>query len=248
MTIQNEIDFLALRKVGKAVAVTLETMKACVKPGMTTAELDAIGKSVLTSHGAQSAPVKDYNFPGTTCISINHEAAHGIPSQRVIKAGDLINIDVSAELDGYYADTGFTLLVQASNPKLQRLLDCSQRALHKGISQAIDNAKLNQIGKAIENEAHRQGFTTIRNLAGHGTGRKLHEAPSEILNYYDAKQKGRLRKGMVIAIETFVSNGATFVEAGYDDWTLLAPDGCYVAQYEHTLVVTDGEPIILTRP
>ncbi len=248
MTIQNEIDYLALRKVGKAVATTLETMKARLEPGMTTAELDAIGKSVLESHGARSAPIKDYNFPGNTCISINHEAAHGIPSDRVIQAGDLINIDVSAELDGYYADTGFTLLVQGKNAQLERLLACSQLALQKGIAQAKADCKLNQIGKAIENEAHRQGFTTIRNLAGHGTGRKLHEAPKEILNYYDAKQKGRLRKGMVIAIETFVSNGATFVDEGSDGWTLLAPDGCYVAQYEHTLVVTDGEPIILTRP
>jgi methionyl aminopeptidase len=246
MTVQGQKDIDGLRKAGRAVAETLETMKAALRDGMTTRELDSIGAAVLERHGANPAPAKLYKFPGTTCISVNEAAAHGIPSERVIRHGDLINIDVSAEVDGYYADTGFSVPFGIAGGPLFDLCACSQRALKKALGVARAGEKLNRIGDVVQREAHAAGFETIRNLAGHGIGRKLHEEPS-ILSWYDPRQRGRLHKGMVIAVEPFVSTGARYtVEAG-DGWTLLADDGGFVAQYEHTIVITDGEPLVMTR-
>jgi methionyl aminopeptidase len=164
----------------------------------------------------------------------------------VIRTGDLINIDVSAELDGYYADTGFTVPFGIVDQELLNLCACSKRALGKALGAARAGEKLNRIGEVVEQEAVKSGFDVLRNLTGHGIGRKLHEEPS-IFSYYDPRQRGRLGKGMVVAIETFVSTGGRFAEETGDGWTLVADDGGYVAQYEHTVIVTEGEPIIVTK-
>jgi methionyl aminopeptidase len=246
MTIQGQKDINGLKKAGFAVADTLEIMKAALQDGVTTRELDRIGAERLKMHGAVSAPIKMYRFPGATCISVNHEVAHGIPSDRVIRKGDLVNIDVSAELDGYYADTGFTVPFGIVDKKLLDLCACSQRALNKALGVARAGEKLNRIGEVVQGEAHAAGFDVIRNLTGHGIGRKLHEEPS-IFSYYDKHQRGRLGMGMVVAIETFVSTGGQWAEETGDGWTLVADDGGYVAQYEHTVIVTKGEPIVVTR-
>jgi len=246
MTIQGQKDIDGLKKAGQAVAETLETMKSALCEGITTRDLDQIGAECLKRHGAVSAPIKMYRFPGTTCISVNREVAHGIPSDRVIRKGDLINIDVSAELNGYYADTGFTVPFGVTDSKLLDLCACSKRALGKALRVARAGEKLNRIGEVVELEANASGFDVIRNLTGHGIGRKLHEDPS-IFSYYDPHQRGRLGKGMVVAIETFVSTGGRFAEETGDGWTLVADDGGFVAQYEHTVIVTEGEPIVVTR-
>jgi methionyl aminopeptidase len=246
MTIQGQMDIEGLKKAGFAVADTLETMKQALRDGITTRELDQIGAERLKKHGAVSAPIKMYRFPGATCISVNREVAHGIPSDRVVRTGDLINIDVSAELNGYYADTGFTVPFGVTDPTLLNLCACSKRALGKALGVARAGAKLNSIGDVVQREAKSSGFDVIRNLTGHGIGRKLHEEPS-IFSYYDPKQRGRLGKGMVVAIETFVSTGGRFAEETGDGWTLVADDGGFVAQYEHTVIVTEGEPIVVTR-
>jgi methionyl aminopeptidase len=206
-----------------------------------------VGESVLTAHGAVSAPRKDYKFPGATCISINDAVAHGIPGDYRIQPGDWINLDVSACLGGFYADTGFTLQFRGADPELGRLAACSRRALKRALGEAKSGARLNRVGLAIEREAMAEGFTTVRNLSGHGVGRKLHEAPEGILNYYEPRQPGRFHKGQVVAIETFVSTGADeAVDAG-DGWTLTTEDGSRVAQYEHSIVITDKHPLVLTR-
>ena len=246
MTIQGQKDIDGLKKAGFAVADTLETMKSALREGITTRELDEIGAERLKKHGAVSAPIKMYRFPGATCISVNHEVAHGIPGNRVIRKGDLINIDVSAELDGYYADTGFTVPFGITDSRLLELCACSKRALGKALGVARAGQKLNRIGEVVQREAKESGFDVIRNLTGHGIGRKLHEEPS-IFSYYDPHQRGRLGKGMVVAIETFVSTGGRFAEENGDGWTLVADDGGYVAQYEHTVIVTEGEPIVVTQ-
>jgi methionyl aminopeptidase len=246
MTIRNHFDIEALRRIGQVVAETLELMKAGIEEGITTLELDAIAERNFAKHGAVSAPRKTYNFPGSTCISVNEAIAHGIPGDLRIRKGDLINLDVSAELDGYFADTGFTVAFGSEDEELAKLCDCSRRALRKAIAQAKPGQKLNRVGQAIEREAHQNGFTVIRNLTGHGTGGALHEYPENICNYYDPAQKGTLGKGMVVAIETFVSTGAEFAEEAGDGWTLTTADGSRVAQYEHTLIVTDDGPIITT--
>lgn len=246
MTVRGQADIDGLRRAGQVVAETLETMKAALREGMTTRELDAVGAAVLKRHGANPAPAKLYRFPGTTCISVNEEAAHGIPSDRVIRKGDLINIDVSAELGGYYADTGFSVPFGIESGELYELCACSRRALKNALGAARPGVKINHIGAVVEKTARDAGFSVIRNLAGHGIGRKLHEEPS-ILSWPDPRERGRLKKGMALAVETFVSTGGDFAVENGDGWTLVADDGGFVAQYEHTIVVTDGEPLIMTK-
>jgi len=247
MTVREPFQLEGLRKAGLAVAKALHAMRESLETGITTLELDEVGKRVLDGYGAVSAPKKDYGFPGTTCISVNEEVAHGIPGKRRIEPGDLVNFDVSACLDGYYADTGFTVLFRSEDRELRNLCACSSRALNRALKVAKAGAKINLVGKAIEDEARKEGFSTIRNLSGHGTGSRLHEPPDGLVNYYDPRIGGVFRKGMVLAIETFVSTGASQADEMDDGWTLTTPDGSFVAQYEHTVVVTEGEPLIMTR-
>ncbi|AST95801.1 type I methionyl aminopeptidase [Shouchella clausii] len=246
MSIESEHDLIALQKIGRIVAMAREEMLSSVRAGITTAELDRIGERVLDEHGAVSAPYITYGFPGTTCISVNEVAAHGIPGPRVLKEGDVVNIDVSAELGGYYADTGATTVVGSRSPHKEKLCQSSLRALQQGLKKARAGTKISGIGRAIHNEARKDGFTVIRNLAGHGIGRKLHEMPDGILNYYDPRDNRLLTNGLVLAVETFVSDGAEFVDEGADGWGLLLPDNHYAAQFEHTIVITKDKPLILT--
>jgi methionyl aminopeptidase len=245
--VRNDEELAGLKKIGRIVALAREEMKRKAAPGMTTLELDMIGKQVLDEHGAVSAPIKEYEFPGHTCISLNQEVAHGIPSdKKILKSGDLINIDISAALDGYYADTGISFVLGDGNEDLQKLCQAAQAAFDKGLLQAKAGKRLNQIGRAVFNEARAHGFTVIKNLTGHGIGTSLHEPPNHIMNYYDPFDNELLKNGMVIAFEPFVSTGAQFIVEGGDGWTFKTPDGSLVAQIEHTLVVTKNEPIILT--
>ncbi len=248
MIVGSDEQLIALRRIGKIVALAREEMLRRAKPGMSTAELDRVGKAVLDQYGATPAPGHVYQFPGTNCISLNHTAAHGIPSERtILQPGDIVNVDVSAELDGYYADTGGTVVMTPNDsPVKEKLLRSSRIALQRGIEQAKSGAKINQIGRAIHRQATADGFHVIRNLSGHGVGRGLHEEPDNILNFRDPRDGRLLAKGSVLAVETFLTTGAEWVEQSEDGWGLVCPDGSHVAQFEHTIVVTDHEPIILT--
>lgn len=247
MTIRHAFELEALRKAGIAVATALKTMQDSIEIGITTRELDAIGREVLEEFGALSAPESDYGFPGATCISVNEEVAHGIPGDRRIKAGDLVNLDVSASLNGYYADTGATIAFRCTDERLLELRDCSRRALHLALKSACANRPIRGVGQAIEGEAKRCGFTTVKNLSGHGTGSRLHEPPDGLVSYDEPRTRGTLKKGMVLAIETFVSTKGRYAHELEDGWTLVTGDGSFVAQFEHTVVVQEGEPLILTR-
>ena len=246
MTIETERDIDGLKRVGRIVAVVLREMLASIEAGMTTAELDDVGKTLLDRHGAQSAPQLTYKFPGATCISVNEEAAHGIPGSRVIQPGDVVNVDVSAELDAYFADTGGTRVVPPSTPVKDRLCHATKLALQEAVAEARAGNRLNRIGKAVQRVAKTHRFKIIKNLAGHGVGRSLHEEPDSILGYFEPRDARELREGMVIAIEPFLSTKSTFVEEAGDGWTLVGTQGNLSAQYEHTLIVTRGEPIIVT--
>ncbi len=246
MTVETEEDLLALQRIGKIVGECLRAMLDHIRPGMSTLELDAFGKRFLDARGARSAPTKDYRFPGTTCISINEEVAHGIPGDRVIAKGDVVNVDVSAELDGYYADTGGTIVVPPAAELALRLCAASQHTLHRAIAAAQAGEKLSVIGRAIEREAKNSGFEVVRNLCSHGVGRRLHEPPEQILPYYSATEKRRLKVGDVITIEPFLTTGLNYVTEGSDGWTLLNARGSLTAQHEHTLVITREHPIVLT--
>ena len=246
MSISSEKDLEALRKIGKIVARCLLYMQSNIEPGITTLELDTLGGEFLNLHGARSAPQLTYNFPGFTCISVNEEAAHGIPGAKIIKAGDLVNIDVSAELGGYFADTGGSSIVPPEKKLHLDICSAAKRALERAMLEARAGAKLNRIGHAIESEALESGFTVIENLGSHGVGRALHEEPEFIAGYYDKRDKRILKENQVITIEPFISSGATEVFDTGDGWTLATHSGIFTAQYEHTLVITKDKPLIMT--
>jgi methionyl aminopeptidase len=246
MTIETERDIECLTRVGRIVAAVLRQMLDSIEAGMTTAELDDVGRTLLDRHGARSAPQVMYKFPGATCISVNEEAAHGVPGPRVIRRGDVVNVDVSAELNGYFADTGGTRVVPPSTPIKDRLCRATKLALREAVAEARAGNKINRIGKAVQRVARTHQFKIIKNLAGHGVGRSLHEEPDSIVGYFEPRDKRELREGMVIAIEPFLSTKSTFVDEAGDGWTLVGAEGNLSAQYEHTLIVTRGEPIILT--
>ena len=247
MTLETENDLEGLKRIGKIVANCLQIMGKSIEPGMTTKELDDIGERYLHDHGAQSAPRLVYNFPGTTCISINNEVAHGIPGSRVVLAGDMVNIDVSAAMDGYFGDTGGSFIVPPENKVKRHLCDATRRALEAAMLVARAGQPLNGIGRAIEAVAAHHKLTIIRNLGSHGVGRALHEAPEFIAPYYDPKDKRMLKEGMVITIEPFLSTGATHVDESHDGWTLFTKPKFFSAQYEHTMVITKGAPLLMTQ-
>jgi len=246
MSIESENDLICLRNIGRIVADCLQHMAARLEPGITTLELDEIGRLFLEAHGARSAPRLTYKFPGTTCISVNEEAAHGIPGPKILSAGDLVNIDVSAELGGYFADTGGSFIIPPETDLKRNLCLATQRALSLALNEARAGQKLNLIGRAIEEEARRNSLTVIENLGSHGVGRALHEDPGFIQSYYDPKDQRVLRKNQVITIEPFLSTGAREVFETGDGWTLATSKRFLTAQYEHTLVITEGLPLIMT--
>ncbi|MEO1514284.1 MAG: type I methionyl aminopeptidase [Bacteroidota bacterium] len=247
MSIETQTDLLAIQEAGKAVAITLRKMREYAKVGMSTKELDEYGYAILQSFGAEAAPKKDYNFPGYTCISINDEVCHGIPSKdRLLQDGDLVNIDVSAELNGYYGDNGSSFILGNDRQQLQPLVDASKAILRAAIQTIKSKMRISELGGYIEAEANKRGFKVIRNLCGHGIGRKLHEAPAEIPCFKDNYNRMRFRKNSVIAVETFISTQAEYAFETEDGWTMKTPDRSFVAQHEHTLIVTDEAPIILT--
>jgi methionyl aminopeptidase len=246
MTVESEDDVAGLKRVGKIAALVLRDMLDALEPGMTTAELDERGRAALESHGARSAPRLVYDFPGATCISVNEEAAHGVPGARVLERGDVVNVDVSAELDGYFADTGGTSVVPPSSAQKMRLLHATRLALDEAVKQAKTGNRINEIGRAVERVAKAHRFKIIENLAGHGVGRKLHEAPEAIVGYYEPRDTRVLSEGMVIAIEPFLSTKSTSVSEAADGWTLVGAAGNLSAQYEHTVIVTRRGPIVVT--
>lgn len=249
MVISNEAQLQSLRHTGQLVAQVLSRMQAHAQPGMCTAELDAFGGALLNAAGAQSAPQQCYDFPGFTCISVNEEAAHGIPGERILQAGDLVNIDVSAVLDGFFADTGGSFVLApndtADQELKQRLCSAALHARNIGVAAVQAGRRINHIGRQIERAIQATGFRNVRNLSGHGVGGALHEEPT-LRNYFDARDTEQLQEGQVLTIEPFLSTNVSRVRELADGWTLAGRPSSLFAQYEHTLVVTRGQPIILT--
>ncbi|NQX57139.1 type I methionyl aminopeptidase [Pedobacter panaciterrae] len=247
MSITSDEELSGMQQISNAVAETLKQMREHAAPGMTAKELDDFGGAILSALGAKSAPKLTYDFPGWTCISVNNEIAHGIPTEnKVFKEGDIINIDVSAELNGFWADNGGSFILGEDINELQPLVDASKQILRKAIDQIKGGVKIADIGRLIETEARKSGYKVIKNLAGHGVGRSLHEEPHEILNCYDRFNTTRFRKNSIVAIETFIATASTYADQEKDGWTLVGNKGGYVAQHEHTIMVTDGKPVILT--
>jgi methionyl aminopeptidase len=212
MTVENEDQLEKLRAIGNLVARTLVAMGKALEPGMTTKQLDDIGRALLEKEGARSAPELTYDFPGATCISIGPDCAHGIPDDTKVRPGDLVNIDVSAELDGFYGDTGASFAVPPVKPRIERLCRDGRQAMLAGIKAVKPGSRLNEIGRSIERFANRNGYTLVRNLASHGIGRSLHDEPSEIPTWFERHDKRTIPEGLVFTIEPFLSLGASRVE------------------------------------
>lgn len=248
MSISNEAELSGMKQVSDAVAYTLQQMLAHARPGMSTKELDDFGASILAEMGAKSAPYETYKFPGFTCISVGNEFCHGIPSsKRILQEGDLINIDVSAELNGFWSDNGASFVLGEDKNGHQQLVDASKEILQKAIANIRGGVRISEIGHLMETEAKKRGYRVIKNLTGHGVGRSLHEEPSEIANYRDPFNRTRFRKNSVVAIETFIATHSNYAVTLKDGWTMVGNHGGYMAQHEHTIVVTDGYPLILTE-
>jgi methionyl aminopeptidase len=248
MTISNEDELRGLKEVGRIVADVLESMGRALCVGMTTAELDAVGRALLVQAGARPAPELAYGFPGATCISVNEAIAHGIPGTRRIAAGDLVNIDVSAEKGGFFADTGASFAVPPVAPAVERLCRDGRRAMWAGLREVGAGRKLAGIGEAVGKFARRNGYTLVRNLASHGVGRSLHEAPKEIATWPVRGDTRVMQEGLVFTVEPFLSLGAEWAEDGGDRWTLHSRPRAPVVQYEHTVVATRRGPLVVTLP
>lgn len=246
MIISNSSELDALQEISEIVGVVLKETKKQAKAGVTTRQLDEFAAEMLLQRGAVSAPKKMYGFPGYTCICVNHEAAHGIPSERALQEGDLLNIDVSAEKNGFWADNGSSMVVGRDVNGHQPLVNASKNILGKAIASIRAGERISDTSHLIASEAKRLGFNVIKNLSGHGIGRALHEDPY-VLNYREKRDRRRFRKGSVIAIETFISTLSTQVSKQRDGWTMMGDRGGFVAQHEHTIVVTEKEPIVLTK-
>lgn len=248
MSITKESELIGMKKVSEVVAYTLKEMKSYARPGISTKQLDNYGAEIMKDFGANSAPHKTYKFPGWTCISVDNEFCHGIPSSsRVLKEGDLINIDVSAELNGFWSDNGSSFVIGDDLFGHQKLVNASKDILKKALNDIKGGVKISDIGHLMKTEAKRLGYRVIKNLGGHGIGRSLHEQPDELLNYKNRFDRRRFKKNSVVAIETFISTLSSYAIESKDGWTLVGNKGGFMAQHEHTIVVTDNKPIILTE-
>ena len=245
MSIHSAEELAHLRAIGSIVAQTLQKMEAAVRPGITTGELDDVARREFEKHGAQSSPVAVYNFPGMTCISVNSQVVHGIPGRTTLRAGDLVKLDVTAQKDGYVADAAVTVAVEPAAVTSKRLAECARSAFKKALGAARAGNRVSAIGRAVEREVKDCGFEVLRQWCGHGVGRSIHEAPT-VPNYYDPKDREVLTEGLVITIEPIITAGRDTSYVSDDGWTVVTGDGALAAHHEHTIVITRGEPIVLT--
>ncbi|MBB6451144.1 methionyl aminopeptidase [Geomicrobium halophilum] len=245
MIVETDQDIQGLKDAGKVMADIRDELMNQAKPGATTIELDRIAGEMFKDAGAISAPISTYGFPGHTCISVNEEVAHGIPGKREIQEGDLVNIDVSGAYNDYWVDTGQSFVVGKGDPLLTKLVKATETTFNAGLAKFKAGAKVSGVGRAVHKTAREEGFRVIKNLTGHGVGSSLRDAPDHIYNYFNPWDRTLLEDGMVIAFEPFVSTKAEEIYEKDDGWTLTTKDS-YVAQIEHTIIVTKDEPIIVT--
>lgn len=243
VTQRTDID--CLRRCGLIVADMLDQLTAQVRPGITTGELDQMAGEMIQKAGALSAPKRVYDFPGHICISLNDQAVHGVPGPRVIQAGDLVKVDVTVELEGWITDAARTVVVGPADPRALQLAQCSETALLKALTLARQGRAVWEIGLAIETVVRKAGFRVLRQLCGHGVGRSIHEAPV-VPNFYDRRYRDKLKAGMVITIEPILAMTTEEVVTDEDGWTLRTKDGSLSSHFEHSLLITEREPVILT--
>lgn len=245
MTISNQEELEGMKAAGKVVARVLGALVPKVKAGVTTGELDRVAEAMLEGFEARSAPRMVYGFPGSVLVSVNDEVVHGIPGERVLQGGDVVTVDVTVEKDGFMADAARTVLVPYASVEKKRLAACARVAFSEAMKVARAGNRVRDVGAAIERTAHRHGFSSIRDLCGHGIGRTIHEPPEVPgIDYEGATQV--LEEGMVLAVEPMISTGADLTRLDPDGWTIRTTDGSLSAHYENTIVITKGRPLVLT--
>lgn len=245
MSIESYDQLLALKHVGRICHLALAAMARFVRPGVTTLQIAEVGAKIMRESDARSAPAMVYGFPGDICISVNDEAVHGIPGAREVQPGDLVKLDVTFEKNGYMGDAAVTVPVEPAAEEARRLARCAERAFQQAMRVAKSEARVSDIGRAVEREVRRSGFSVIRALCGHGIGRTIHEPPS-VPNFADFASRERLTTGLVITVEPIIALGEGRCATAEDGWTERTVDGSLAAHFEHTIVITDRAPILLT--
>lgn len=246
LSINSKKDLEGMKAAGRVVSAALKAMRAAVQVGVTTAQLDAVGAEVFARFGARSAPQLVYGFPGINCISVNDAAVHGIPNDHPLEPGDNVKLDVTAELNGYIADAAITVAVPPVDPRVEALGECARTAFYQGLKHIKAGTSMRDWGKAVEHEVSKSGFSVLRDLCGHGVGKTIHEAPRNLFNYDEPRMRDRFVEGTVVAAEPIISISAGHTVKDQDGWTLRSADGSMTAHFEHTVIVTKNQPIILT--
>lgn len=245
MSIESSDDWDGLREVSRITRLTLDLLEREVRAGVSTGDLDRLAAAFLAAEGARSAPALEYGFPKTVLISVNEEIVHGVPGSRIVRSGDLVKLDVTVEKHGYVADAARTVAVGPPSPLAAGLMACVRAAFEAGLAQARAGNRVSAIGRAVDAEVRRRGFKGVQGLAGHGVGRAIHEEPS-VPNSYDPWQPDILTDGLVLTIEPMVSAGTARAVQESNGWTIRTADRSLAAHYEHTIVVTTGDPVVLT--
>ena len=246
IVLKSKNEIAIMHDAGRIAAETLQALKEMVKPGVTTAELDAVAQSIITKRGAKPSFKGYHGFPASICSSLNEQVVHGIPSRKVVlKEGDIISIDIGATYKGYVGDTAATFPVGQVSNKAKRLMQTTQEALMAAIAAAHGGNHLEDISGAVQDYAESRGYSVVRQYVGHGVGRQMHEDP-QIPNYRQGKRGPLLKPGMTLAIEPMVNEGAAETLTLKDKWTVVTEDGKLSAHFEHSIVITEGEPEILT--
>ncbi len=246
ITIKTEKELSYMRDAGRIVAGVHQELAKAIEPGITTVELDRIAEDFIYAKGAKPAFKGLYGFPSTICASANEQVVHGIPSLRALENGDIISIDVGAEINGYFGDGAVTYAVGEIDEETQRLLDVTEESLYLGIEQAVEGNRLTDISHAVQKHVEANGFSVVRDYVGHGIGSKMHEEP-QVPNFGKPGRGPRLCAGMTLAIEPMVNMGTYEVQTLPDNWTVVTKDMKKSAHFEHTIAITNGKPEILTR-
>lgn len=234
-----------MRQSAQVVSRTLGEVAKAIKPGVTPLQLDKIAEAYIRSQGAEPGFLGLYGFPNTLCTSVNEQVVHGIPSDTPLEEGDIISVDCGALMNGFYGDHAYTFAVGEVSPEVRKLLDVTLDSLYKGIEQTVANNRIGDIGFAIQQHTEAQGYGVVRELVGHGLGKKMHESP-EVPNYGRRGRGKKIKEGLVIAIEPMINMGTHRVRRLNDGWTIVTADGLPSAHFEHDVAVVNGQPEILS--
>ncbi len=236
-----------MRPACMVAGTVLDEIAAFIRPGLTTRQVDEFAAGRIQAHGAKSAFLGYRKYPCQTCLSVNDEVVHGLATDRELNFGDIVSVDVGVFYKGFVGDTARTVAVGGCGVAAQRLMDVTERALYVGIAAAVPGNRVTDISRAVQNYVEGNGFSVVREFVGHGVGRAMHEEP-QVPNFVDRKMNDKLRSGMTIAIEPMVNAGQAAVKILKDGWTVVTQDGSLSAHFEHTVLITDGKPEILTWP